>query len=101
MTTPTFKARQMKPYHDTIATMAQHYGVPVQRVREAIRETETTVIREDGHQGTLDLVRNGNVGRPRLGWNDGVVGIDPETTVLTEPAIKAVARKLWRQRHGR
>ena len=53
MTTPTFKARQMRPGRDTIATMAMHYSIPNQRVREAILNAGAPVIREDGHKGTI------------------------------------------------
>lgn len=94
----SWKARKMVPGKDTISTMALHYGTNTSTLIEAIRASEAEVIRADGHQGSLALVgtkqrldgteRNRN--RKVLGWADGQIGVDPNTTKLTKAAIFAV-----------
>ena len=95
----SWMARQMVPGKDNLSTMAMHYGIGTGTIIEVIRDSGAGVIRADGHKGSLILVgskerldgtlRNRN--RKVTGWDDGQIGVDPATTILTRPAILAVA----------
>lgn len=101
----SFKARQMVPGRDTLSTMAMHYGISNTTIMEVVREASADVIRADGFHGFLNLVSTNqrldgtprNRNRKVLGWSDGEVGVNPETTKLTRTAIRAVAAWKWRQ----
>lgn len=88
----------MVPGRDTLSTMALHYGITHSEIRQIVENAGVPVIREDGFRGTITPVRNGHVGRPRLGWSDGRVGVDVETTRLTKLAIREVS--LWKHRQN-
>lgn len=87
----SIKARKTVPGRDTISVIASRYGLTPRRVRDIIRVAGAEVVREDGFRGKLVGVKDGHVGRPKLGWSDGQVGVDPATTKLTRAAIRAVA----------
>ena len=101
----SWQARQMVPGKDTLSTMAMHYGITHGTIIEVVRQADVQVIREDGFLGFLGLVdtkarldgtlRNRN--RKVAGWSDGQVGVNPETTKLTRPAIIAVAQWKFQQ----
>lgn len=93
MAQQSWKARQMVPGQDTISIMAMHYGFKPSQVRDIIKAAGVEVIREDGFKGQLVSVK----GSRTPGWSDGQVGVDPATTKLTRPAIKAVADWAWRK----
>lgn len=96
----SWKARQMVPGKDNISTMALHYGLKSTDVQQVCREAGVDLVREDGFRGTLAMVDSKVTlaGQPRnrnrkvLGWSDGQVGVNPETTKLTRSAITSVAR---------
>jgi hypothetical protein len=87
----SFKARQMVPGKDTLSVMAMHYGLKPSTVRDIIKSANVPVIREDGFKGEIIMVSYAPGKRKVLGWSDGQVGIDPDKTKLTKPAIMAVA----------
>jgi hypothetical protein len=104
--TQSFMARKMVPGKDTIKVMALHYGLKPSVVRDVIRKAGVKVIREDGYRSKLVFAdtRNAVVSsrtlRPSkvVGWEDGELGVDPETTRLTKAAIMAVAHWSFAQK---
>ena len=95
MSQQSWKARKMQPGHDTISTMAMHYGLKPKQVGNIIKTAGVDVIRQDGFRGKLVMIRDvdmdGKRMSPVLGWSDGEPAVDFETTRLTKAAISAVA----------
>lgn len=93
----SWKARKMIPGRDTLDTMAMHYGITTVAIRNILFNAGADLIREDGFRGQLKMVAPQETSlrsRPRkvLGWSDGQVGIDTDTTKLTRSAIDAVVQ---------
>lgn len=90
----SWKARKMVPGEDTLSIMAMHYGLKPNVVRDVVKQAGVEVIREDGFTGTLTMVTSRVAKRRVIGWSDGQEGVDPDTTKLTEVAIKTIS--LWK-----
>lgn len=90
----SWKARKMVAGQDTLSVMAMHYGLEPRVVRDVVMQAGVEVIREDGFTGTLIMVTSRAAKRKVIGWSDGQEGIDPDTTKLTEVAIKTIS--LWK-----
>jgi len=96
----SFKARQMVAGRDNVSTMALHYSLKPTDILRACREAGVPLIREDGFRGLVVEVATKTTlaGTPRnrnrnvLGWSDGQVGVNPDTTKLTRLAIFTIAR---------